>query len=197
MITQVVSTNGELQNFIITNLRMDFANLKADDAVPMDRFVVLGQFNQSATNDEGETVQCQGFIASNKMMLDNIQLLHVAQPDGLVLYLDGTYKLLDNGWVLILLGGVTLNVSAYGECSHSFVPILHCLTRSECEPAFAAVFKTFTQLADEYAGIILKIDVVMQDHCQASANALKNTLRLLTFQVELIKIITLFKPKVL
>lgn len=158
----------------------DFTN------VPTTGFFVVGSFDQSAINDDGDTVPCHGFIGTSKVMLDNIKLLSLAQPDGLVLYIDGTYKLLTNGWVLILLGGVTLKMNNSGECSHSFVPILECLTRSECEPAFSAIYKCFCKVADEYSNIALKVAVVMQDHCQASANALKNTLQLLVYQVSVI-----------
>ena len=174
-----VTNNNQLRSYVTKNMVTDFTN------IPTTGFFVVGEFDQSAINDEGETVPCHGFIGTSKIMLDNIKLLSLAQPDGLVLYIDGTYKLLTNGWVLILLGGVTLKINNSGDCSHSFVPILECLTRSECEPAFAAIYKCFCKMADEYSNIALKVSVIMQDHCQASANALKNTLQHLVFQVSL------------
>ena len=52
------------------------------------------------------------------------------------------------------------------------------------EPAFAALFQMFCTVADRYAGLkLLKISVFVQDHCQASANAVRNTLQGLLSQV--------------
>ena len=161
----------------------DLEGLKMDESVPAHKYIIIGEFNQAAQNDEGKLVPCQGFIGSSKAMLNNLEKLAAAQPEGIILYLDGTYKLLINGWVLILLGGVTLKFSPTGISSHSFVPVLECITRSECEPAFAALFQTFCTVADRYAGLQLKISVLVQDHCQASANAVRNTLQGLLSQV--------------
>ena len=186
-ITVEVNTNGELRNFISKNFIHDLAALKADELYPEEKYFIIREFDQLARNDEDREVPCQGFIGSNKRMLNNLSKLVSVQPDRLILYLDGTYKLLINGWVLILLGGVTLKQSVSGAISHSFVPVLECITRSECEPAFAALFSAFCDVADKYAAVRLKISVVVQDHCQASFNAVRNTLEhLLIMQVELL-----------
>ena len=162
----------------------DLRALKDYEQYPVDKYFIIGEFDQLAKNDEDKEVPCQGFIGSSKSILNNLTKLTQAQPDGLVLYLDGTYKLLINGWVLILLGGVTIKLTSAGAYSHSFVPILECITRSECEPAFSALFRALCLVADKYATMTLKISVLVQDHCQASANAVRNTLQRLLPQVK-------------
>ena len=59
-------------------------------------------------------------------MLNNLEKLGADQPEGRILYLDGTYKLFSYGWALT--DGVTFKLSPTGISTHSFVLVLECIT---------------------------------------------------------------------
>jgi hypothetical protein len=78
-----------------------------------------------------------------------LRFLFTCMLDGtfsLVLQADGTYKLHDGGWTCIDAGTHTIGFE-HGEYVHHFIPLIFCMTLSECELSYKIVFKTLRDVA--------------------------------------------------
>lgn len=98
-------------------------------------------------------IRTQGFVFSSENVTKNILSAIKCSPDGLSLALDGTYKLLFNGWVLIVLSSHTVNYTLNNNVngrkeSHSAIPFLFCLVRSEAQPAFDCLLTCLTLVSN-------------------------------------------------
>ena len=62
------------------------------NAYPEKKWFNLAVYDQKAKNEDGETVDCQGFVFSCKKMLENVPICLESQPSGIELFIDGTYK---------------------------------------------------------------------------------------------------------
>ena len=80
-----------------------------------DEVLYLNSFNQEAINDDGDTVQTQGCVVTSPYLALQIKNCVSAQPNGVHLMVDGTYKLVFNGWVLVILAGHCVNFSIKGK----------------------------------------------------------------------------------
>ena len=144
--------------------------------------VVLREFKQQSTDDDGKSVLTEGFVFSSKSFLVN------CQPDGLSLQTDGTYKLLFNGWVLSVLSGHSVNFSDGGiittrlrfnsnfvlierHCRHSSVPFLYSLCRAESQVTYEALLDTMFVWATLYGHENVRIKSYTHDHSYAIRNA--------------------------
>lgn len=79
--------------------------------------ICLRTFDQVGINDDGEEVQCEGWIFFSKAMFRNVDALLAAEVEGgLSIDLDATYKLLYNGWPLTACIGETIIESDNGKC---------------------------------------------------------------------------------
>ena len=123
---------------------------------------------------EDQVTTCTGFTFTCKTFLQNIKKCVDCQISGMRLSWDGTYKLLRNGWTLILFGSISLKFGHGGLISHSFIPFSLTLTRSEAYPAFRSIMDAFV-----FSLKLLKIPIesiniqsLSQDHCFAAANGL-------------------------
>ena len=64
----------------------------------------------------------------------------------LCLQADGTYRLHDGGWTCIDAGTHTITYEL-GKYVHHFLPLIFCMTMSECEKAYTIVFQTLRDVA--------------------------------------------------
>ena len=127
---------------------------------------------QSITQlDSNITYLKEGFIFSSKAFLKNIQLMFGVMGNEFTLYLDGTYKITNEGWVLLVLG--THSVTIGQRVTHSLRPFMLCWTYSENAVAVTALLKCLKRTALQMFGIVgLHIAVVSIDHCEAFYNAI-------------------------
>ena len=124
---------------------------------------------QSITQlDSNITYLKEGFIFSSKAFLKNIQLMFGVMGNEFTLYLDGTYKITNEGWVLLVLG--THSVTIGQRVTHSLRPFMCCWTYSENAVAVTALLKYLKRTALQIVG--LHIAVVSIDHCEAFYNAI-------------------------
>ena len=110
----------------------------------MDDIVCLQQF-EAMIPASNPPVKTLGFVFSSPALLGNIKTALRDMTQGLSLALDGTYKLLYNGWVLCILATHTVNYTASAADkseSHSSIPLLFCLVRTEGQPAYDALLQS-------------------------------------------------------
>jgi hypothetical protein len=76
-----------------------------------------------------------------------------------------------------VLGSFGLNIKDNGDISHSFKPFMFALTLTEKEISYSSLFKSFINICRHYNRInTLYINGIVFDHCQATHNAVTNTL---------------------
>ena len=89
--------------------------------------------------------------------------------------MDGTYKLLINGYVLIIMATHSVNPTNRADDSftHTGIPFLFCLSRSEGQPVFDMMLSTLTKLAGVDFFNIQNFSVLSgsMDRCPAILNA--------------------------
>lgn len=102
------------------------------------------------TGEGTKEVRTQGFVFSSPAILNNTKIVLRDQIEGISLAMDGTYKLLHNNWVLVVLGTHTVNyttkLARNSYESHTTIPLLYCLVRTECQPCFEHTLNTFRQV---------------------------------------------------
>ena len=109
---------------------------------------LIADHNNDTPIDEELGIQItEGFVFSSFAILENIKVAMSDKTEGVSLAMDGTYKLLFNGWVLIVLSTHTVNYTTSQTTkkhteTHSAIPMLFCLVRTEAQPAFDAVLST-------------------------------------------------------
>jgi hypothetical protein len=78
--------------------------------------LILKRFQYTSTQEGGISQECDGWVFSCKAELLNIKaVLDCTNGEGIYVSLDGTHKLLCNGWVLINLISETLVDSHDGK----------------------------------------------------------------------------------
>jgi hypothetical protein len=77
--------------------------------------IVLGEFDQTAVDDNGDTVRTGGCVVSSPFLVEFIADVAREQVNGVHLLADGTYKLVFNGWVLVVLAAHTVHNSTGGK----------------------------------------------------------------------------------
>jgi hypothetical protein len=87
---------------------------------------------------------------------DNKENLRRQNGSGsIVLYADGTYKLVDTNWVLCKVGIVSVEESETEQLPvHSFRPLVAALTPTEAQPAYEAALSGLIK-AGKYTSTII------------------------------------------
>ena len=100
--------------------------------------LVLQQFACNSTQN-GLDIVSQGFVFSSKYLLEQFYSRLTLMPKGIALLLDGTFKLIVNGWVLLVLGMEVIVRGSSGKDNfggnesfvHSCRPIVFAVFRAE------------------------------------------------------------------
>ena len=159
----------DLQNFIKTKL---FSNITyTNNNLSPTQCIILNDFNYEVKQND-KTSMCTGFTFTCKKFLENIKKCIKSQPSGLRLAWGGTYKLMSNGWTLILFGSICTKFEKNGIIKHSFVPFSCTLTRSEAYQAFTSIIDSFFISLDllKIPRETINVQTFSQDHCGAGAN---------------------------
>ena len=99
----------------------------------------------------------------------------VATGDKYPLLIDGTYKLHCNGWVLAVVGSVSVYYnSRKKKASHTFRPWAYAFVKSESSAAFTYFLKSVKSLASTLFGIEIAPTTVCCDHASAIQLAVAN-----------------------
>lgn len=145
------------------------------DAKGDDEMIIVRYFKETVVTENGETREDYGFIFTTKTLIKNLEKCHLEMnTEGIVLCLDGTFRLCINGYVLLLFGTDHPNLS--GPHSHSFVPFGFAFCRAETTIAnrwliegIITCFKIFV-LKDEFA--VVNVVAAIIDHSAAIRAAL-------------------------
>lgn len=97
------------------------------------------------------------------IMLTSVALLRRCEMKG-VFHIDGTYKLVRNGFPVIVFG--------VSDIIGTFHPIAFCITSNEQEPDFTKFYEALIKLTNKL-DIEFEPEYIMQDACDASYNAAK------------------------
>jgi len=123
-----------------------------------DELIVLEFF-------EEETI---GFVFASKNLIKNcIKIFEKCNEEGIVLAADGTYKLTNNGWPLLLLGAEIQMVS--NDERLSCLPLLCAWVKTEPQLAYIKLFGWFEKVLVTYGEIEGPVNVVAGkcDHSDA------------------------------
>jgi hypothetical protein len=115
-----------------------------------------------APSQPTSTFDLSGFVFSTPRVLSNIQVAMRDLPTGVPISLDGTYKLVNNGWTLLVVGTHTVGRPAIGSTptsgtyAHSFLPFVMALSKSESEQAYRSLLGVMREVAYKlYNSIII------------------------------------------
>jgi hypothetical protein len=103
---------------------------------------ILHSFDYNTTC-QNQQLTTSGFVFTNKILMNNIIKCTAAQPSGLRLSWDGTYKICQNGWTLILFGSTGIRIAENGLIAHHIVPFSCTLTRTEGYESFVGIADAF------------------------------------------------------
>jgi hypothetical protein len=121
---------------------------------------------------ETDTYLAEGFIFSSKRFLNNLQLLCAVTGTEVTLLVDGTFKVTDDGWVLIVVGTHSVSIDELGV-HHTVRPILFCWTYSENAAAMKAIVQCLHNVARELLSLpVIRITVAAIDRSDAFFNGL-------------------------
>ncbi len=144
-----------LADFRLSNTEDDLLVLHTFDVFVLKSSVVEGA-TLHEDGDDNEYTRTQGCVFTSSALLKNIQIaIRDCAAFGLTAAMDGTYKLLFNGWVLIVLSTHTVNYVTLtcddtprtGRDTHSAVPLLFSFVRTECQASFDHVLETLKNVS--------------------------------------------------
>jgi hypothetical protein len=95
-------------------VQVDNVTLELLKSLDPDSLIVLKEFDQEAVDDNDITVRTSGCVVSSPFLVEYIGDVAEEQVDGVHLFADGTYKLVFNGWVLVILAAHTVHNSIGG-----------------------------------------------------------------------------------
>ena len=97
----------------------------------------MSSFEEAVKQDLGPDLLSVGFVCTTKNILTkNLgNCYRVMNSEGIIACLDGTWRLLINGWPLLIFGTdlVKLGKENSEGDSHTFVPFGFCFCRAETE----------------------------------------------------------------
>jgi hypothetical protein len=115
----------------------------------------------------------EGFIFSSAAILRNIGVALRDLHPGIHLAIDGTYKILMGPWVLLVLATHTVNMPTSdcgrgSESTHTAVPLLFSIVKSESGRSVSALVHTLQLLARNMFGVdVLSVRSVSMDRSNA------------------------------
>ena len=141
--------------------------------------LVISTFEQTAINNENESVSCEGWAFCSKSEMRNINAVFISQKSlGLSVNADATHKKLFNGWVMPTLIAETIKYSL-DDSRHSYhspVPLIHACCRSEAQPVYDAMLQALSIIGKYFGHDVenIKIGSVASDHSWSILNANKD-----------------------
>ena len=149
-------------------------------SIPEDKMLVISTFEQTAINDENESVSCEGWTFCSKSEMRNINAIFISQKSlGLSVNADATHKLLFNGWVMPTLIGETVKycVDNSRHSYHSPVSLIHACCRSEAQPVYDAMLQSLSIIGKYFGHGVenIKRGSAASDHSWSILNANKDT----------------------
>ena len=116
---KLVKDNNSIKSYINSKI---ISSCEAYNSFNSDtECFLLHSFDYNTTYQK-EHLTTSGFVFTNKVFMNNINKCIYAQPSGLRLSWDGTYKICQNGWKLILFGSTGIIINENGLITHHFVP---------------------------------------------------------------------------
>eukprot|EP00918_Siedleckia_nematoides_P007522 GHVU01016322.1.p1 GENE.GHVU01016322.1~~GHVU01016322.1.p1 ORF type:complete len:699 (-),score=119.34 GHVU01016322.1:569-2638(-) len=94
----------------------------------------------------------------------------VAGSEEVCLLMDGTFKLHDKNWVLLIVGVESLKFDR-GAMRHQFRPICMCMAVSECFETYRVLLRSAAEGARLLFGKSFTAKWALSDHCDAAQNA--------------------------
>ena len=125
-------------------------SLAFDAVEDIDDMVVLGIYDGETTTHDADTYDgvIEGFYFSSKRLLSNlVEAIRVIDinHNGIFLHVDGTYKLLLNGWTMLI---VSISCLTYcrerKEFPHCARPIAFGFVKTESQASYSGLFKCVT-----------------------------------------------------
>lgn len=113
----------------------------------------------------------QGFAFSSQLLLDNVILAMNEFQENMVLMVDGTYKLLFNGWVMLVISTYTINVFKSGY-PHTYRPIMFSLVPSESTTYVKETANILRNYAKQIHDMELNVKFVVNDCSDAIASGI-------------------------
>jgi hypothetical protein len=165
------------------NLKTVKANSEEYHKLDDNEYFVVSSNEFESIDDKGEACSCAGFTLTSKDMINNLEnAIETSHEQGLVLCVDGSYKLIIGNWVIIIVGSTVIIFEVDGSQSDasdhlSFRPHFMQVTMVEKKPAYDSLFETMVTVAKDFLGVDLFVAKVIMDHCYPSYNAVTNVLR--------------------
>ena len=138
--------------------------------------MVLSWFEEIYKQEDGVEILSIGFNFTTKNIMYNNMLgcYRVMNDEGIILCIDGTWRLVINGWPLLIIGTDFMNTE--NEHSHSFAPFGFCFCRAETEKAnielISSIIAAFKKFILEDIEANFNVIGGILDHSNAIRNAL-------------------------
>ena len=142
----IISNNGELiihLNNNITSTKDEYDLKSASDVILLDKY-----YGSISNNNSG---MCLGFSFTTKGLLETIKE-EINKP--ISLYVDGTWKLLANRWVLLILSYQVIRRNDNKELVQSSRPFMFAISYSESESGVNLLINSFINAGIYYYIII-------------------------------------------
>ena len=145
------------------------------------RPIVLGTFEGEGMNHEDTLVQDSGIVFTFKGIVQRWPEMYSAQAasGGLSLTVDGTYSLLHNGWVVIVMGTTSMTRDSWQRedyrgkegFHHSCRPLLFVLSRTETTIAYQGGFQMLKRAYSMFCETNIEVHSCSMDRAQYILNA--------------------------
>lgn len=136
-----------------------------------ESIMTLRKFAIDEISETGEHVACVGFSFTSRNLMENFYNCYTVQnEEGIVFCIDGTYKLVVNGWVLLAFG-TDLCVQPRMGSAHSFIPFGFVFCKSESRLAFEVSISSHWEALKVFYALpeatMLNVICCVQDHSEA------------------------------
>lgn len=134
----------------------------------MDKLFTTKFICPEGRDKNGELVKCVGFcLTSKRLSLNGYNTYLACNSEGIVIAVDGTYKLTINGWPLLLLG--TDQALDDNKMKHSFIPFGLAWVMSEPQLAYEKLLNSYLDSLRVFFAVEgnINIAVGLCDHADA------------------------------
>jgi hypothetical protein len=145
-----------------------YQDLASDDVLTVDFIDEL----PGVLHKKDETI---ALTFTSKAMVENLKGAIESTNNNLPIFSDGTFKITNRGWVLLVIGTITLRVcdDKNHTLRHSFRPLMFCLCSSESHISYELCYRSMNTIASHFLGINnINIAYSMQDGSPSAPNAL-------------------------
>ncbi|ETP24493.1 hypothetical protein F441_02512, partial [Phytophthora nicotianae CJ01A1] len=135
-----------------------------------DELIVLHTFQEKLSDDEVSL----GVLFTSRRLFRNLLFARKGhRHHGIVVSVDGTYRLHHGGWTLVPFGTVGVIYDSRHGYSHRFFPIAYLFVRSETTKSYDELFKVIQNKCVDFLGWSLKVQFGTLDHADCVAAAFK------------------------